>query len=126
MERRTFIKLSSFTASAIYITQFESCKPGAQTITLSQPQFFSHFVNEDVIKQAGANYLKLVPAESNKEKLISVLMENVSAASSDIVALESAMDKKIQNDFDNRNTIIVNGWILSVTEARQCALFSLI
>ena len=28
------------------------------------------------------------------------------------------------NDFESGNTVIVNGWILSLTEARQCALYS--
>jgi hypothetical protein len=31
----------------------------------------------------------------------------------------------IHTDFLTDKTLIINGWVLSVTEARQCALFSL-
>jgi hypothetical protein len=29
----------------------------------------------------------------------------------------------VQDDFANGRTVIVNGWVLARTEARQCALF---
>ncbi len=35
------------------------------------------------------------------------------------------MSEKVQADFDNGETVVVRGWVLSRTEARQCALFSL-
>jgi hypothetical protein len=32
----------------------------------------------------------------------------------------------IHDDFEKGRTVVLNGWILSLTEARQCALFSLV
>jgi len=32
----------------------------------------------------------------------------------------------VKEDFEAGNITLVKGWVLSVTEARQCALFSLI
>ena len=32
---------------------------------------------------------------------------------------------QVRDDFANGRTVLVNGWVLAVTEARQCALFSL-
>jgi hypothetical protein len=32
----------------------------------------------------------------------------------------------VRRDFDTGRTVLVNGWVLSATEARQCALFSLL
>jgi hypothetical protein len=36
------------------------------------------------------------------------------------------MSDLVRGDFAHGRTVIVDGWILSVTEARQCALFSLL
>jgi hypothetical protein len=32
----------------------------------------------------------------------------------------------VRSDFAEGRTVVVHGWVLSVTEARQCALFSLL
>lgn len=34
--------------------------------------------------------------------------------------------KKIENDFASENISVSDGWVLSSTEAKQCAMFSLI
>ena len=36
------------------------------------------------------------------------------------------LENQVRNDFSAGRTVILNGWVLSVTEARQCALFSLL
>jgi hypothetical protein len=33
------------------------------------------------------------------------------------------MDRKSKADFENGKTVVVRGWVISVTEARQCALY---
>ena len=35
------------------------------------------------------------------------------------------MARLVHDDFDDGRTVVVDGWILSATEARQCALYSL-
>jgi hypothetical protein len=35
------------------------------------------------------------------------------------------LDDQIRDDFANGRTVVVDGWVLSLTEARQAALFSL-
>jgi hypothetical protein len=37
----------------------------------------------------------------------------------------AAWEEQIKNDFGTGNVVIIDGWILAITEARQCALFSL-
>jgi hypothetical protein len=39
--------------------------------------------------------------------------------------LEKSIDDTVHEDFAAGRTVVVDGWVLSVTEARQCALFSL-
>jgi hypothetical protein len=80
-----------------------------------------------MIKDAGKIYLKNTPLESNEDKLVQLLANNNSIANSeDQKAIHYYLDKKIQHDFETGNTVMVKGWVLAVTEARQCALFSLI
>jgi hypothetical protein len=45
--------------------------------------------------------------------------------STDSNLVNSVLEKKVRQDFQENKTVVVDGWILSVTEARQCALFSL-
>jgi len=35
-----------------------------------------------------------------------------------------SIDDRIRDDFGAGRTVVVDGWLLSVTEARQCALYS--
>jgi hypothetical protein len=38
----------------------------------------------------------------------------------------SSVRDLVRDDFARGRTIVIDGWVLSVTEARQCALFSLL
>ena len=125
MNRRIFLKLSSFTAAAISISILEGCKDDTATIAISKPSFFSRFADQQTIHDAGQAYLQMAATENSKSKLISLLKENT-GETTNIAALQTVIDKKVQQDFDNGNTFIANGWVLSLTEARQCALFSLL
>lgn len=35
------------------------------------------------------------------------------------------LEERIGEDFKQNNTVMIDGWLLSITEARQCALLSL-
>ena len=92
------------------------------------PAELGNFCEEKTIRDIGIQYRKLVPQESEKAKLEQVLLTDdagKSISASDKNAVAELLDKKIQNDFNNYNIQILLGWVISVTEARQCALFSL-
>jgi len=36
------------------------------------------------------------------------------------------MQQKVTEDYESKEIVMIDGWLLSVTEARQCALFSLL
>jgi len=74
----------------------------------------------------GQDYLKQAPDENSKNKLADLLTNNSSVTlSSDIKTIYSYFDNRVKQDFANGKIAVVDGWILSVTEARQCALYSL-
>ena len=126
MKRRNFIQLSAFATAAISLPFLHSCSSSATEQAIAHPLFLSRLFDKNTINDAGKAYLKNTHAESNKDKLVQLLADNNIANSKDEKKIHDYLDKKIQNDFEAGNTVMVNGWILAVTEARQCALFSLI
>ena len=127
MKRKDFIQLSAFTAAAISFPLLHSCSPPAGDKTLSNPVFLSRLFDKKMISEAGKAYLQKKPAEDDNDKLIQLLSGNSSIANSaDETAIHKYLDQKVKEDFEAGNITLVKGWVLSVTEARQCALFSLI
>lgn len=125
MERRLFVKLSAFTAVALTLPFAQSCSTGAKEMAVAQPLFFSHLVDVKAINEAGLAYRKTHAIEDNKEKLSQLLLggKDTALGKDEIQAL---LDKQVTADFKQGNTLMVKGWVMSQTEARQCALFSIL
>jgi len=127
MKRRDFIQLSAFATAAVSLPLLHSCSPSLTEQAMSQPLFLSRLFDENTIKETGKAYLKKVSSENNEDKLVQLLAGNDNIINSkDENAIHQYLDKKIHDDFETGNTVLVKGWVLAVTEARQCALFSLI
>ena len=129
MKRRKFILLSAVGAAAISIPSV-SCRHRNHTLdkTLAHPLLLSHICDAKTIREIGAKYREQVKAE-NKDSFVDHLLTDTAGKavpeSSDTLFVQSVLDQKIHRDFEKGNTVVVKGWILSVTEAQQCALFSL-
>ena len=71
-------------------------------------------------------YRLQTPAESEADKLAELLSMdsagNKISSSNDDLFIQNLINQKIKHDFETDNTVIVKGWVLTVTEARQCAL----
>ena len=130
MKRRSFILLSLYSGAAISIPAF-GCGTGSEVADKPwvQPRLLSHICDAKTLQEIGIAYRKKFTAESKEKQLINLLLADSSnkvvPPTSEDAFINSLLEKKIQNDFESGNTVIVKGWILSVTEARQCALFSL-
>lgn len=76
------------------------------------------------------NYSLQTPAESEADKLAELLSMdsagNKISSSTDNLFIQNLLNQKIKYDFETDNTVIVNGWVLTLTEARQCALLYVI
>jgi len=95
---------------------------------LVMPEELGNFCEEKVIREIGEQYRKETPAETNKARLEQLLLTDASGkqiASSDKEAVARLIEKKTLDDFNASRILILKGWVISVTEARQCALFSL-
>jgi hypothetical protein len=126
MRRGTFIRLSVFSAAALTLPSLEGCSEKLLNKAVTEPPFLSHLFDSKTIRLAGQSYLKQTPAENKKSKLVNLLMDNAPfTESTEAAIVRSYFDKKVQQDFAGGKTVIADGWILSITEARQCALFEL-
>lgn len=115
MKRRKFISLSlAGTMAASLPMSYCGNKDSA-----GQPAFLTTILKTAQIKEIGQAYLQQVPSESDPKKLSSLIIAGNTQPS------DSSLRTKIQDDFKKGNVVIVKGWILSVTEARQSALYYL-
>ena len=77
----------------------------------------------DRVRQIGSQYRASTPTENTADALRAAL------ASSHGLRIpfigNGSLDDQIRDDFASGRTVVVGGWVLSVTEARQAALFSL-
>jgi hypothetical protein len=122
MQRRTFIHLSAYTALALTLPFADGCSPSPESIA-SQPLLFSHLADKKTISEAGNAYRKQFPKENDKAVLSNLLIGN---NTSDKSAIQKKLDDSVLQDFKSGKTITAAGWVLSITEARQCALYSIL
>ncbi len=126
MKRSVFIKLTVAGAAAVALPLTYGCGGNSAKKLIAEPEFLLKLIDVKTLYETGQAYIKKFPVEDNEKKLTDLLVENSAIVqSSDTKAIHLFFDKKIHDDFESGNTVIVNGWILSLTEARQCALFSI-
>ena len=126
MQRRDFIYLSAYTAVALAIPIVSGCDY-KQIDVEAQPLFFSHLADVKTIIATGMAYRKAYSEEDDKNKLTELLLANSALqSSSDDKAIRCMLENKVENDFKTGKIAVVKGWVLSLTEARQCALFSIL
>jgi hypothetical protein len=126
MERRHFLGLSAYLAAAVAIPFLESCSTGNTDTAVAEPGLLLHILNAKSIVETGRAYLQQYPDEKTKNKLLDLLLNKETVPGpAGRQAIHAYFDKKTVEDFNNNRTVMINGWILSRTEARQCALYTL-
>jgi hypothetical protein len=126
MQRRVFIQMSAYTAAVLALPFTNGC--AAKPIDAeAQPLFFSHLVDAKTITETGRAYRKANKNEDDENKLKALLLATSGlSASSDDKTIRTMLDFRVNSDFKTGKVTMVNGWVLSLTEARQCALFSIL
>jgi hypothetical protein len=129
MKRRTFLLTTAVATLAVISVPVVKYYSKKTYDPLVMPDELSHFCDEKTIHEIGVGYRNLVPLENEKRKLTELLLTDydgkltVASNKSKVIEL---LDKKIHEDFLGSKIQVLSGWVISVTEARQCALFSLI
>jgi hypothetical protein len=115
MKRRIFLQTS--VAGSVFAFSGASLLAARPAIARPPEGLQELFADEAQIRQLGALYLSAHPDESG----IGVLRDLTASAEDPSLAAAA-----ISHDFEHGNVVTVDGWILSRTEARHCALFSLL
>ncbi len=131
MKRRSFIFASLLSLLGVSALSFiRWVRKSDQNKILAQPKFLSLLCDDATIRMLGQTYLKLKPGEAGDHILLDDLLNEKShkifVEKQDVSIVETQIEKKVIHDFDTNDIIVVQGWVLSVTEARQCAFFSIL
>lgn len=123
MERRNFIILASVGAVAVAapIWYFNYSSIGYDK-SLTKLLLLSNIWDTETITEIGQRYQQKYPNENTERKLIKLLSDDISTENG---LTDASIAKKIKEDFKKGSTVTIDGWILSTTEGRQCALYSL-
>ncbi len=130
MQRRKFIRLTATGSAAIGLSGLycNTRKPAFYAV-LDKPRQLAYICDTKTIQEIGRTYLSQTPSESGSDRLVSLLSADSTgepvSMNADNRYAETLITNKIKQDFEKGNTVVVKGWILAVTEARQCALFAL-
>ena len=132
MKRREFIGIAAVGAAGVVLPTPSRADTSLAAI-LSDPRLREVFRDERIVRELGRRYRDLVPAEDNADQLAQAILGEsraqlyaLDAPPSERDNLRARLDEQVKRDFSDGRTVTLHGWILAVTEARQCALFSLL
>ena len=118
LDRRQFLSAAAAGAAASLVgTGRLLHDPASDALDLAQPELLAA-LGQQTVREIGESYRRLVPAESNRSTLETALRAQLHIA-------RSSNEDPVRADFAAGRVIVVRDWMLSITEARQCALFSL-
>ena len=116
VDRRRFLQLSALGVAASLTAT--GCAEKRDR-PLDQPALID-VLGPQRVRELGARYRAQTPNENSADALRAKLS---AAAGSGL--FHKSVDNAIAKDFENDRTVVLDGWVLAVTEARQAALFSL-
>lgn len=123
MERRAFLWTTSLSSISILIS-LNSCtnKKNDLKKILSFPITLSYFLDKETIIKIGESFIKY--SQINENHLSELLLKDIDKKNhSNSESIINNLQQKIKNDFEFQRIIELEGWIISQTEAEQCALF---
>lgn len=129
MQRRTFIKLSGAATVLSMAPWVTGCVSDAQwTGTLATPQTIGAFCTKDELIAVGEAYCKMHSNECDQSSIEDLILKDGDKTykPTDTPSLVRFLNTKIASEFASGDLIVVKGWVLSRTEARQIALYSLL
>jgi hypothetical protein len=125
MDRRQFLRLTTLAAAVGLLPGGCSAAAPEDDAALSHPALLGT-LGPGVVRQIGAQYQRLIPAEVGARALQSAIRASLPWSARLPWSHRVDVPALVREDFARGRTIEVQGWILSATEARQCALFSLL
>jgi hypothetical protein len=137
LDRRRFLGAAAAGAALTIIGGRAGGNDALDAATVAHPRLLAA-LGANTVREIGHAYRADVPAESTPEVLETALRSRGMTIQSGhygqgvrhlrYLTPASAMtsEEHVRADFAAGRVVVVRGWILSVTEARECALFSLL
>lgn len=131
MERKTFISVTALGMLGLYLPSWE-CRlaPSAEEEAMARPEMLSELTGKTEVTSIGLAYLKKFPGYSGQRKLKVLLLSSFDDGNRGKPGspdeIRRYLSDKVKQDFDQGHILELDGWLISETESRQCALYSLI
>jgi hypothetical protein len=122
MKRREFLGMAATSTAGLVLPAAARISDHASP-ALPHSSLLATFHDAGIVRAIGCRYRELTPAENNAALLAEAILGEEPLTPS--AALSARLAGQVRRDFADGRTVMVNGWVLSVTEARQCALYSL-
>ena len=130
MKRRTFIYTGVAVAAGIGLSDLfllnNESKWKKQPFIY--PFILSDFLDQASLRVIGNSYRVMRPDENSKEKLLKAITSGkhtIQSRTNDPAIQAMDIEKNVEMDFKSDKLIVIKGWVISDTEARQCALLSM-
>jgi len=123
IDRRQFLQLT--TAGALVGLTSSACAndEAEDTRAVAEPALLG-MLGADRVRELGVRYRQMVPAENREAALRAAITNGGQRGLRVPWTSRPSLARQVRDDFADGRTLLVNGWVLSATEARQCALFS--
>jgi hypothetical protein len=130
MNRRDFLFYAAAGSAALSLPAATLTSARSRPFTpLARPRTIQTIGQAPLVHRLGRTYRARWPDENDPNILASAIRREEPASASSPVAgsdLDAHVDQRIRQDFEAGRTAQLEGWILSVTEVRQCALYSIL
>lgn len=120
MKRRQFLTMLGTLPVANAAS--EAYAGNATQAAITEPGLATFLGSPDFIRRLGQTYRKHFTAEDDYMVLVEAVLHSCPHGH----ALTDFLETRIAQDFADGDTVLLDGWLLSRTEARQTALYSLI
>ena len=121
----TFLGAVGFTGLARSLAKM----PGPDGIDSLPAKLATFFVHKDSAAVLGLEYLRSRPKEADAQVLVDLIsgpLERVELTEAGLETVRELLRIQQRQDFERGRVVRVQGWILSETEARLCALAALV
>jgi hypothetical protein len=122
LDRRRFLQLSAAGVAASLTSSACGRDTGDDAQALAQPALVE-MLGAERAREIGRQYRASVPGENTAAALRAAISSSQHQTFPWIG--RQSIEETIRDDFYAGRTVVVSGWVLSETEARQCALYSL-
>ncbi|MGZ3333462.1 MAG: hypothetical protein ACXU9O_10840 [Gemmatimonadaceae bacterium] len=122
LDRRRFLQLAA-TGMVAGLTSSACARDTSENAGAPGKPALVEMLGPDRAREIGTEYRAAVPGENTAAALRDAIS---SSQHRQFPWIHSrSIEEQIHDDFAAGRTVVVNGWVLSQTEARQCALYSL-